>query len=463
MDLSSLTHAEKDTLILELQAKVAKLEEIIKELQARLAMNSRNSSKPPSSDGLGKPNPKSLREKSGKKSGGQPGNPGKTLMRVENPDHVVVHAPPMVCDTCAASLPEPVVVETRQVFDLPEIRHEVTEHQVLQTQCRCGKLHRGAFPEDVSAPVQYGPRVLATAVYLTNQQMMPLQRTTEAIDDLFGLSVSEATVVAACAEAETRLQPTVDAIAASLQKVPVVHADESGMRINGSLHWMHVAVTGLVTWIGVHKKRGWEGMDALKILSAFFGILVHDGWKAYRLLQCLHALCNAHHLRELIALYEQGQGWAGRMIDLLRSACHEVNQTVDAVLNDERRQWYRAEYDKILNDGDRDHPRIPPSGKRGRTKQSKATNLLGRLREHADDVWRFASNPNVPFTNNLAEQAIRMPKVKQKVSGGFRTEAGAKNFCVIRSYLATMRKQNVNLFQALTSTFQGEVPQPRLT
>lgn len=151
------------------------------------------------------------------------------------------------------------------------------------------------------------------------------------------------------------------------------------------------------------------------------------------------------------------------MIDLLRAACHEVNQAVDAVLSDERRQWYRAEYDKILDDGDRAHPRIPPSGKRGRTKQSKATNLLGRLREHADDVWRFASDANVPFTNNLAEQAIRMPKVKQKVSGGFRTEAGAKNFCVIRSYLATMRKQRINLFQALTSTFQGEVPQPRLT
>jgi transposase len=465
MDLSSLTHAEKDALILELQAKVAELETIIKELQARLAMNSRNSSKPPSSDGLSKPKPKSLREKSGKKSGGQPGNPGKTLMRVENPDHVVTHAPPIVCDTCAAALPEPVVVETRQVFDLPEIRHEVTEHQVLQTQCRCGKLHRGAFPEDVSAPVQYGPRILATAVYLTNQQMMPLQRTAEAIDDLFGLSVSEATVVAACEEAEARLQPTVDAIAASFQSAPVAHADESGMRINGSLHWMHVVVTVFVTWIGVHKKRGWEGMKELGVLSVFLGTLVHDGWKSYRDREArfLHALCNAHHLRELIALYEQGQAWAEQMIDLLRAACHEVNQATDSVLSDERRQWYRAKYDKILDDGDRAHPRIPPSGKRGRTKQSKATNLLARLREHADDAWRFASDPNVPFTNNLAEQAIRMPKVKQKVSGGFRTEAGAKNFCVIRSYLATMRKQRINLFQALTSTFQGEVPQPRLT
>lgn len=218
-------------------------------------------------------------------------------MRVENPDHVVTHAPPKVCDSCARALPEPVVVETRQVFDLPEIRHEVTEHQVLQTQCRCGKLRRGAFPEEVSAPVQYGPRVLATAVYLATQQIMPLQRTAEAIDDLFGLPVSEATVVAACEEAEVRLQPAVDAIAASFQAAPVAHADESGMRINGSLHWMHVVVTALVTWIGVHKKRGWEGMKELGVLSVFFGTLVHDGWKSYRDREArfLHALCNAHH------------------------------------------------------------------------------------------------------------------------------------------------------------------------
>jgi transposase len=385
-------------------------------------------------------------------------------MAVENPDHVVVHAPPTVCDDCAAPLPEPTVAEKRQVFDLPVIRYEVTEHRLLQTLCRCGKLHRGAFPDTVAAAVQYGPRVRAAAVYLINQQMMPLQRTTETIEDLCGLSISEATVVAACAEAEERLQPTVDAIAAALQQVPVAHADESGLKIGGKLHWMHVVVTVMLTWIGFHKKRGEEGMHALGILGAFTGTLVHDGWESYRKLSCLHALCNAHHLRELVALFELGQEWAGRMIDLLRQACHEVNQTVDAVLDQERRAWYRAAYEAILSEGERDHPWVEsPPGKRGRPKQSKATNLLWRLRTHSDDVWRFTSDPNVPFTNNLAEQAIRMPKVKLKVSGGFRTAAGARGFCVIRSYLATMRKQGANLFLALTSTFQGEIPQPRLS
>jgi transposase len=441
-----------------------KQQAIIEKLQARLAMDSHNSSKPPSSNGFRKPpKPKSLREKTGKKSGGQPGNPGKNLMQTENPDHIVVHAPAAICDECAAPLPEGIVIETRQVFDIPVIRHEVTEHRVLQTMCCCGKLHRGIFPDDVCAPVQYGPRVLATAVYLTTQQMIPLQRTAEAIEDFFGLPVSEATVVAACTEAEERLQPTVDTIAASLQTVAVAHADETGLKIAGSLHWMHAVVTTLLTWIGFHKKRGEEGMTALNILSVFHGTLVHDGWESYRKLSCMHALCNAHHLRELIALFERGQAWAGRMIDLLRAACHEVNQSANGVLGEERRAWYRVSYEGILREGERDHPRAESSGKRGRPKQSKAANLLWRLRTHADDVWRFASDPNVPFTNNLAEQAIRMQKVKQKVSGGFRTEGGARSFCVIRSYLATMRKQNVNVFHALASTFQGDVPQPRFT
>lgn len=450
-----------------MRATVSQQQALILELQEKLAADSHNSNKPSSTDGPFRkpPKPKSLREKSGKKSGGQPGNPGKTLMQVENPDHVVVHAPPAaVCDDCAAPLPEPTVAETRQVFDLPVIRYEVTEHRLLQTMCRCGKLHRGVFPNEVAAPVQYGARIRAAAVYLINQQMMPLQRTAETIEDLCGLPISEATVVTACAEAEERLQPTVEAIAAALQEVRVAHADESGLKIGGALHWMHVVVTTVLTWIGFHKKRGEEGMSALNILPAFKGILVHDGWESYRKLSCLHALCNVHHLRELIALFELGQAWAGRMIDLLRQACYEVNQTHDGVLDEERRAWYRAAYETILCEGERDHPRVKsPPGKRGRSKQSKATNLLWRLRTHADDVWRFTIDPDVPFTNNLAEQAIRMPKVKQKVSGGFRTATGARGFCVIRSYLATMRKQDVNLFHALTAAFQGNVPQPRFS
>jgi transposase len=471
-DLAGLSSDEKDALICSLFERVAALEAvvlkqqaIIAELQARLAADSHNSNKPPSSDGFRKPpKPKSLRQQSGKKSGGQPGHPGSNLTRSDHPDRVVVHAPPKICDACDAFLPEPILAEARQVFDLPEIRYEVTEHRVLQAACRCGKLHRGIFPSDVSAPVQYGSKTLAAVVYLTNHHMMPVQRTAMLVNDLFGLSVSEGTVLAACATAEERLQPMVDAIAASLRTASVAHADETGLNVGGALHLLHVMATPLLTWVAFHKKRGKEAMIALNILPWFVGVLIHDGWESYRVFACAHGLCNAHHLRELIYLFEEmKQAWAGRMIDLLRAADHEVNQAAERVLDAERRLWYRAAYDAILDEGERDHPRVEPSGRRGRTKQSKATNLLGRLREHADDVWRFASDPDVPFTNNLAEQTVRMPKVKQKISGGFRTAQGAKTFCVIRSYLATMHKQGANLFDALSSAFEGRVPQPRFT
>jgi transposase len=467
LDLSGLTETQKDALILEQHAKIVALEEMVAELQARLAADSHNSNKPPSSNGFRQPpKPKSLREKSGKKSGGQPGNLGKTLERSENPNYVVDHTPPAHCDDCAAELPAPTVAETRQVFDLPEIDFEVTEHRTLEVKCRCGKVHRGTFPKDVTAPVQYGPRVLATLVYLTNQQMLPLQRTTEVMNDLFGLPVAESTIVAASVEASERLQPTIDRMASSFEEAPVVHADETGCKINGKNFWIHAAVTTLITLLGIHKKRGMEAMTELGVLIKCIGILVHDGWDSYRKLEslnCLHALCNAHHLRELVALFEEGQAWAGRMIELLRSACHEVNEAPENVLSETRHHWYRTQYEEILAEGDRDHPWVPsPPGKRGRPKQSKATNLLCRLREYMDDVWRFSREPLVPFTNNLAEQAVRMPKVKLKISGGFRTEKGARIFCLIRSYLDTMRKQEVNRYQALVSTFQGEVPQPRL-
>jgi transposase len=279
--------------------------------------------------------------------------------------------------------------------------------------------------------------------------------------DLFGLPMSDATVLAIQAEAQVLLAPTVAAMGEALKAAPVAHADESGMRVAGKIHWMHVLVTPLLTWLGAHPKRGKEAFDAFGLLIAFAGTLIHDGWKPYRELACKHGLCNAHHLRELTYVFEQmGQAWAKCLIDLLLAACHEV-AAVDAPLPAERIAYYRTTYDQILTTGEAANPRAPPSGKRGRTKQSKALNLIDRLRLYADDVWRFMTDPGVPFTNNLGEQAIRMPKVKQKVSGGFRTPGGLDTFCTIRSYLATMHKQGSNLFHALTLTFQGSPPQPR--
>jgi transposase len=460
------TNTELRTTIVELRATITEQQATITQMAAKLAADSTKSSRPPSSDGLSKgpPKPRSLRQRSGKKSGGQPGHPGATFTWSENPDKIIVHAPPSRCDACNDPLPEPTLFASRQVADLPEIRYVITEHRAMESKCSCGKLHRGVFPDGVNAPMQYGQKVDAVAVYLTQHHMLPVQRTSELINDLFGLSFSEGTVQQSVADAAEILAPTVETIADALRSAPVANADETGIRIESKLHWMHTLGTPVLTWIGCHKKRGKAAMNAFGILPHFRGTLVHDGLESYRSYKkCTHSLCNQHHLRELKALAEDHkQPWAERMGTLLQEACHEVNVSADGRLTQERITHYRLRYNKILRTGERKHPVRVVSGKRGRTKQSPATNLLRRLREHADDVWRFAADPKVPFTNNLAEQAVRMPKVKQKISGGFRTQAGATRFCVIRSYLETLRKQGANVIGALTQAFQGIVPQPRL-
>jgi transposase len=467
-DLDRLSAAEKDDMIRALFAQVQALFSQVEflsarvlELEGRLSLNSQNSSKPPSTDGLNRPNPKSRRQAGQKPNGGQKGHRGSTLKRVSQPDHIEPHRAPSQCDACHQPLPDGVIVETRQVFDIPPLRAEVTEHQVFEARCACGKVHRGAFPAEVAAPVQYGPRIKAAIVHLTHHHMMPVARTGTLMGDLFGLPLSDATVLAITEEARARLAPTVANIGESLKTAPVAHADETGMRASGKLHWLHVLATPSLTWISAHANRGKKAFDALGILGEFTGTLVHDGWKPYRDLACSHALCNAHHLRELTYVFEDmKQAWAKRLIDLLLAACHEVN-AANATLADERIAYYRATYGAILAEGEAANPRALPSGRRGRTRQSKALNLVDRLRVHADDVWRFMSDPAVPFSNNIAEQAVRMPKVKQKISGGFRTSAGLDTFCTLRSYLATLHKQGVNLFHALTLTFQGRPPQPR--
>ena len=460
-ELSLLSHAEKDELIRALFAQVAALTAKVAELEGRLSKNSRNSSKPPSSDGLNRPKPKSQRKAGQKPTGGQKGHVGHTLKKVAEVDHIEIHGPPARCTACRKPLTNAVVVQARQVFDMPPLGHEVTEHQVFEAVCVCGKTHRGEFPAGVSAPVQYGPRLKATVVQLTHHHMMPVSRTGDLMGDLFGLPLSDATVLAINAEAKTILAPTVRAMGEALKTAPVVHADETGMNVAGTLYWLHVLATPVMTWIGGHANRGKKAFDAFGILNEFAGTLIHDGWKPYQDLTCVHALCNAHHLRELTYAFEEmGQVWANRMIERLVAACHEVEQA-GGVLSPDRLAFYRMEYDAILTAGAAANPRAPPSGKRGRTRQSKALNLIDRLREQADDVWRFASDHNVPFSNNVAEQAVRMPKVKQKVSGGFRTKAGLDTFCILRSYLATLHKQGYNLFQSLAQAFQGSVPQPR--
>lgn len=478
-DLTQLGQAQKDELIRglwplrsqvrELMDQMESLQGRIKQLEGRLALNSKNSSKPPSSDGLKKPAPKSLRVTGRNPTGGQDGHPGRTLSQTTEPDKIVTHDVADNCPACHGKLPFAYVAQTRQVFDLPVLKFEVTEHRVMQAVCACGHVHTAEFPADVRASVQYGPRAQAAMVHLNLNHAVSVERTAALMKDLFGLSVSQATVVKAGQTGASLLQPTVQDIGQAVAKAEVAHADESGLRVAKTLHWLHVLATDTLTWMGCHPKRGGEAFASLALLQQFKGVLVHDGWMPYKALECQHALCNQHHLRELTYLLEeQSQAWAGDMIELLMHANHLDNlNCADGKTPRYASLKYQSEvadlrdlYDAILAQAQEENPIALATGKRGRPKQSKATNLIGRLRDYSDDVWRFMTQPNVPFTNNLAEQAVRMPKVKQKVSGCFRTPQGAKDYCTVRTYCATMHKQGVNIFESLVAAFQGATPQP---
>jgi len=474
-DLSTLSHAQKDELIValwdqvqSLSAQTAAMQQSIKVLQARLSLNSKNSSKPPSTDGLAKPAPKSLRGKSGKASGGQPGHSGSTLRQSTQVDVVITHTVASICSTCQMALTDFEVIEKRQVFELPELRAKVTEHVLMRARCSCGAVHTGVWPEGINAPVQYGPRAKAVALNLNQNQFVPMARTCEFMQDTFGLSLSQGSLQSFSQQAACRLEHTVAAIGQAVQSSPVVHADETGIRVDNQLHWLHCAVTDTLTWLGSHPQRGTQAFSCLGILGGVKGVLVHDGLVGYKQLDCLHALCNAHHLRELVFVHEQDgifDTWAQEMMDLLLLANGEVKQ-LGGALTPERQTWFTDQWALLLQRGEQFNPAQQhtgaPTGKRGRLKQSKAFNLLMRLRHYQDDVWRFMTDVGVPFTNNLAEQALRMAKVRQKVSGCFRTAEGAKTFFTIRSYLATMRKQKASLFDCLVSVFEGQPIAPEL-
>lgn len=443
-------------IILALQERLVQLEQRVKELEGQLARNSSNSGKPPSSDGLSKPCPQSLRTPSGRKPGGQPGHPGQTLQRVKNPDHIQVHRLD-ACPQCRGRGlgREPALdYESRQVFDLPERSLAVTEHRAEIKCCpHCGHTVRAEFPAGVRAAVQYGPRFQSLMVYLNQQQLLPYDRLAQLCEDLFGQPLSVATLAAANERAHHQLEPFAQALARQVPLAEVVHLDESGLRVDGTLHWLHVASTATLTCYGVHPKRGTEAMDALGIVGACRQWVVHDHWKPYFAYgQCQHALCNEHLLRELKFLWEEdGQVWARQMSDLLLELHRRRQQHGEFNERQFKRAWQR--YRNVVRRGRYRHPRRSPG--QGRCAQSKAVNLLDRLEDFDWSILAFLWDGRVPFTNNQAEQDIRMIKVRQKISGCFRTLSGAQIFCRIRSYLSTCRKQGHNLWQALQRAVSG--------
>jgi transposase len=404
-----------------------------------------------------------LRKKSGRRSGGQKGHQGHTLKMVEQPDHIQVHEA-STCSHCATDLQsvEPCGYEKRQVFDVPPMRIEVTEHQAEVKTCPgCGQQVKGDFPSDVTQPVQYGPRFKAQASYLNNYQFIPLARTCELLGDFYGHMPSEAFVLDANATLVDQTEPSLATIKQQLIAADVAHFDESGLRVEGQLNWLHVASTDQLTYYAVHPKRGQVGMKAVGILPEFEGRAVHDHWKSYFTFDdCQHALCNAHHLRELQFVLDQyDQTWARQMAQLLLDIKDEVQAAPleQTTLSPELLAHFEQRYDELIAQGLKANPppADPPPRKRGRKKQSPPKNLLDRLQQFKPQVLAFMYDFRVPFDNNLAERDVRMVKVKQKVSGAFRTRTGAETFCIIRSYISTVRKQGRNVIDAIHDALTG--------
>jgi len=422
----------------------------------RLGLNSRNSSKPPTSD----PNrPRNKRSRSDRPSGGQPGHVGKTLRPVEEPDEIEVLKIDRRC------LPKgrytEVGFDTRQVFDI-DICRIVTEYRAQILENESGQRFVASFPEGVDKKVQYGSGLKAHAVYLSQYQLLPYQRIQDYFADQLGIPLSDGSLVNFNREAFTRLEAFEAISKTALVQAVSTHADETGVNVDGKRHWLHGLSNAGWTHYQVHAKRGQEAMDEIGILPQYRGVLCHDHWKPYyRYQDCTHALCNAHHLRELERAVEQdGQQWAEAMAQLLR----EINRAVEdagGALPPAQASEYRQCYRKVLDEGQNEcpEPERPPDQKtRGRLKRSKARNLLARLIAYEDDVLRFMVDRHVPFTNNQAENDIRMTKVQQKISGCFRSLEGAAMFCRIRGYLATCRKQRVTASEALRMAFSGQLP-----
>jgi transposase len=458
---------------IEAQARqIEVLQARVVELERRLGLNSRNSSKPPASDGLAKPPPRSLRGRSGRGPGKQPGAPGAALSQVDDPDEVVEHRP-ATCGGCRRGLVgAPVVgVARRQVFDLPAVRVRVVEHRLLACRCAgCGTVTAGTAPPAVAAPVQYGPGLAATAVYLMVAHHVPVERTAQILADLLGMGVSVGYLAGLLPRTALGLTGFEQRTRAVLRAAPVVHFDESGARVCGRNRWVHVACTPTATLYHLDDKRGQPAIDAAGVLAGLRApqVAVHDGWMPY-LKDCYrgvdHALCNAHHLRELTGWAEHDptrHGWADTMIGLLRQGNRLAEAARAAghaaldppVLADLMHRWQQA-----ITAAYAANP--PPPGK-GR---GPILALVDRMRGFTTEIWRFAHDLTVPFDNNQAERDIRMVKLQPKISGCWRTIPGARTWLTVRSYISTLRKNGIPVLAAIRDALAGNpwMPPPPTT
>ena len=440
-----------------------KLNDRISELEARLNKNSGNSHKPPSSDGLKKP--KNMREKTGKLTGGQPGHEGKTLNKVEKPDQIIDLKPiHCECGCCLSDVKG--ITRTRQVIEVPVIKATVTEFKTNELVCpMCKKVHKTEFPETVKQPVQYGENMQALMSYLTNYQLIPLERTVEIISDIIGQNVSEGTLVNVNNRLYKKLEEVETSIKEQLVSSSVVNFDETGMRSDGKTQWLHSASTEQLTHYQVHQKRGSKAAEDIGILPDFKGTAVHDHWKPYyTFADCSHSECNSHNLRNLKGVYEDYKHkWSENMAGLLV----EIKQRVDILKAKGQTEMdfnetvkYNAMYKDIIAKGKLECP-VLVCEKTDRPKKNASNRLLARIEKYDIETLSFMYDFNIPFDNNLAERDIRMVKLRQKISGCFRGKEGPNVFCRIRGYISTCRKNGQKVMESLVKAVKGEpfIPQ----
>lgn len=449
-----------------------RLRQRVAELEHQLHRDSHNSSKPPSSDGIRHRKPKPRRKRSGRKPGAQPGHAGTTLALVDTPDRVIEHRVTQ-CEHCARDLQAvaPLEVQRRQVVDIPDRPVEVTEHRGEVKRCPdCHRTTHAVFPSGVAAPVQYGPGITARIVYMHCYQLIPVKRISEWFRDEWQLPLSTGPIMRSLREAADRVEPIMETVRLALQRSRhSIHADETGMRVQGTLWWFHVASNDRLTWLFAHRHRGHQAMDAADILPhrPDESNTVHDGLPAYRKYPGTDSLCNAHHCRELEDAKERTQqAWPEALQAVLyemKDAAEAARQAGAAKVDPELRDRLRARYDALIRQGLEENPEVLPApGRRRRPKQTKTRNLLERLDRDREATLRFFEDLSVPFTNNLAERDLRMLKVRQNVSGTFRSEEGAKRFALLRGYLQTGRKQKQSLWAVLQSVVRGEPWKPDL-
>lgn len=445
------TNSAMELTISKLEGENAALRAEIDQLNARLHLDSHNSHKPPSSDGLHK-KPAFPREK-GAKQGGQQGHEGHTLEMAKNPDHIIMCKPDK-CNCGQELSREPVsILARRQVFDLPEPRLEITEYHVARVVCpRCGQSHTGQFPSGVNAPTQYGTGVKALATLLSCEYKLPFKKIQTLFEDMYGYPLNVSTIIGANTTCYNALAATETVIQEKIIRCPVVNSDETGVRCQGGPHWLHVATTSLFTYLFVHPKRGKEALESEgSILKRFYGWLVHDCLSSYfNLTHLKHAVCGAHLLRELQSLIENQSQWAVPFKAFLLETFHKTFEQ-----RSESQTAIEQQYDRLLAQAQVEEPPPIRTGRKGKPKRTKGRNLLERLEKHKGAVLAFAFNPEIPFTNNQAERDIRPVKVKQKISGCFRTTKGASHYARIAGFISTTRKHQFNVFKELCNAFKG--------